>query len=57
MISTTLSATPELFLPVPERGFVSIKPAKNWEQGLITGNGTLGMNALCRPLDERVIYC
>jgi hypothetical protein len=45
-----------LHLPVPERGFVSIRPAKNWEEGLITGNGTIGINALSRPLDERIIF-
>jgi hypothetical protein len=49
------SAKP-LPLPVPERGFVSIKPAKNWEEGLITANGTLAINALSRPLDERIIF-
>ena len=43
-------------LPVPERGFVSIKPAKNWEEGLISGNGTIGLNALSHPLDERIIF-
>jgi alpha-L-fucosidase 2 len=43
-------------LPVPERGFVSIKPARNWEQGLITANGTLAVNALSRPLNERIIF-
>jgi len=43
-------------LPVPERGFVSSKPAKNWEEGLISANGTLALNALSRPLDERIIF-
>ena len=43
-------------LPMPERGFVSIKPAENWEQGLITANGTLAINALSRPLNERIIF-
>jgi hypothetical protein len=43
-------------LPVPERGFVSSRPAKSWEEGLICGNGTIGINALSRPLDERVIF-
>jgi alpha-L-fucosidase 2 len=43
-------------LPVPERGFVSSKPATTWEEGLICGNGTIGLNALSRPLDERVIF-
>jgi hypothetical protein len=45
-----------LALPVPERGFVSIRPAKNWEEGLITANGTLALNALSRPLNERIIF-
>lgn len=43
-------------LPVPERGFLSSQPAENWEQGLITGNGTLGLNALSRPNEERIIF-
>ena len=42
-------------LPVPERGFVSSTPAATWEEGLISGNGTIGTNALSRPLDERII--
>jgi len=45
-----------LALPVPERGFVSITPATNWQEGLITANGTFALNALCRPLNERVIF-
>ena len=43
-------------LRVPERGFVSSRPAKTWEEGLLCGNGTIGANALSRPLDERVIF-
>lgn len=43
-------------LPVPERGFISLKPAENWEHGLITANGTLAINALSQPLKERVIF-
>ena len=43
-------------LKVPERGFVSSEPAETWEQGLITGNGTIGANALSRPLDEIIIF-
>lgn len=43
-------------LPVPERGFVSSQPAKVWEEGLICGNGTIGANALSRPLNERIIF-
>ncbi len=43
-------------LPVPERGFVSTSPAEIWEEGLICGNGTIGINALSRALDERIIF-
>lgn len=43
-------------LPTPERGFVSSQPAKTWEEGLICGNGTIGANALSRPLKERIIF-
>ncbi len=46
----------KLLLPVPERGFVSSKPAETWEEGLICGNGTIGLNAFSRPLDERIIF-
>lgn len=43
-------------LPVPERGFISSQPAKIWEEGLLSGNGTIGINVLSRPLDERIIF-
>ncbi len=43
-------------LPVPQRGFVSVKPAEAWEQGLLSGNGTIGVNAFSRPLDELIIF-
>jgi alpha-L-fucosidase 2 len=58
ILSLTLMNTysAPLSLPVPARGFVSTKPAKNWEEGLITANGTLAINALSRPLDERIIF-
>lgn len=51
---SSLAATKSL--PVPERGFVSSRPAKIWEEGLISGNGTIGVNALSRPLKERIIF-
>ena len=41
---------------VPERGFISTQPAQTWEQGLISGNGTIGANVLSRPLNETVIF-
>lgn len=40
----------------PERGFISSRPANNWEEGLITGNGTLAMNAYSHPTEERIIF-
>ena len=43
-------------LKVPERGFISSKPAATWEEGLICGNGTLGVNIFSRPLDETIIF-
>lgn len=43
-------------LPVPERGFISTEPAETWEQGLLSGNGTIGANVLSRPLDETIIF-
>jgi len=43
-------------LDVPERGFISSRPAETWEEGLICGNGTLGANMFSRPLDETIIF-
>jgi len=43
-------------LPVPERGFISSEPAETWEQGLLSGNGTIGASVLSRPLDEIVVF-
>ena len=43
-------------LPVPERGFISSRPAETWEQGLISGNGTIGANVFSRPLKETIIF-
>jgi len=51
-----MSTTATFPLPVPARGFVSSQPARIWEEGLICGNGTLGANALSRPLNERIIF-
>ena len=43
-------------LPVPQRGFISSQPARTWEEGLLSGNGTIGINVLSRPLNERIIF-
>lgn len=46
-------ATP---LAMPDRGFISSAPAETWEQGLLSGNGTIGANVFGRPLDEVIIF-
>jgi hypothetical protein len=43
-------------LPVPERGFISSTIAETWEEGLISGNGTIGINIISNPLDETIIF-
>jgi hypothetical protein len=43
-------------LLVPERGFISSEPAETWEQGLLSGNGTIGASVLSRPLDEAIVF-
>jgi alpha-L-fucosidase 2 len=36
----------------PARGFTSSAPARNWQQGLLTGNGTIGAIVMGQPHDE-----
>ena len=43
-------------LQAPARGFISSQPAETWQQGLLSGNGTIGANVLSRPLDETIIF-
>ena len=43
-------------LKAPTRGFISSQPAETWQQGLLSGNGTIGANVLSRPLDETIIF-
>ena len=43
-------------LPAPARGFLSSEPGATWEQGLLSGNGTIGASVLGRPLDEVVVF-
>jgi len=52
LISGCLLAQPNY----PERGFVSTTPAKTWEEGLLSGNGTIGTNMFGNPLDETIIF-
>ena len=39
----------------PERGFTSWQPAENWEQSLLTGNGTMGAMVTGQPYEETII--
>jgi hypothetical protein len=43
-------------LPAPERGFISSQPGESWEQGLISGNGTIGASMLSRPMDDLIVF-
>ncbi len=49
---SAVSGKPE----APAQGFISSRPAEVWEEGLLSGNGTIGINVLSRPLNERVIF-
>ncbi|NIM05170.1 MAG: hypothetical protein GTN65_06040, partial [Armatimonadetes bacterium] len=40
----------------PVRGFVSSRPAENWEEALISGNGKIGALVMSRPLNETIIF-
>ena len=59
LLSLFLTVNCNLFaqkLKVPERGFISSQPAETWENGLISGNGTIGANVMSRPLNEIIIF-
>ncbi len=43
-------------LAVPKRGFISSQPGETWEEGLISGNGTIGANIRSVPLDETIVF-
>ena len=43
-------------MATPDRGFISSVPAETWEQGLLSGNGTIGANVFGQPLDEIIIF-
>lgn len=42
-------------LQSPKRGFLSTTIAKTWEEGLVSGNGTIGINVFGNPTDETII--
>lgn len=39
----------------PREGFVSSKPAENWEHSLLSGNGTIGAMVIGEPYKETII--
>jgi hypothetical protein len=41
---------------IPQRGFISTRPADTWEQALVSGNGKYGAMVLSHPLDETIIF-
>lgn len=54
--SAATSQTATTGLTVPQRGFVSREPADTWEQGLLSGNGTLGANVFGQPVEETIVF-
>lgn len=45
----------QLQIEFPQHGFVSFQPTLRWEEGLITGNGTIGGLIFGNPGQEKVI--
>ena len=55
--ASILTTSPaQVKISAPERGFVSMQPATTWEEGLISGNGTIGANVFGRPVNETIIF-
>ncbi len=44
----------EDFFVQPERGFTSMQPAKDWQHGLLSGNGTTGAIIRGEPFNETI---
>jgi hypothetical protein len=42
-------------MTLPERGFWSERPARTWEESLVTGNGTQGALVMGHPLTDTII--
>jgi len=53
-VSCAKSDSNNNFFVQPERGFISTQPAKNWQHGILTGNGTTGAIILGNPYDETI---
>ena len=55
-VAIIFSAASGAQFKTPERGFVSTRPAENWQHALISGNGTIGALVMSRPLNETIIF-
>ena len=49
------NAQSEMTIEPPDRGFISAKPARNWQNALISGNGTMGAMVMGKTHDETII--
>jgi len=56
IMAVQLSSVSAAGLAVPQRGFISITPGETWEQGLLSGNGTIGADVFGRPQDETITF-
>ena len=56
LLSLIYSAVFAADLKAPQRGFVSTRPAENWQEALISGNGTIGAMVMSHPLKETIIF-
>jgi alpha-L-fucosidase 2 len=54
-VQTATAADEPNSVKVPERGFISSRPANRWEEALISGNGKMGAMVFGRPLEETII--
>ncbi|MDR2148696.1 MAG: glycoside hydrolase family 95 protein [Tannerella sp.] len=41
---------------IPAKGFRSERPARIWEESLVTGNGTMGVMVAGRPYSESIVF-
>lgn len=41
---------------VPEKGFYSERPARKWEESLVTGNGEMGAMVAGGPFKEKIVF-
>jgi alpha-L-fucosidase 2 len=55
LVAVSVAQTAQVLTP-PSRGFISSEPGLTWEQGLLSGNGTIGASVLGRPLEEVIVF-